>query len=337
MDALNAAKSIFHSPTCHPLEICEHCTHILVFENTVREWKEFVMSSSPTGYARNRNVEIAFEDLGGSPGIPLLLVMGSSVTRFWWPPGFIQELIECGFHVVSFDNRDSGQSTHFPQVRATPITALFQHRNAAYTAEDMADDAAAVMDAMGWESAHLFGHSNGGLNAQRIALRHPQRVLSIATSAAISSDAGRLKLLQYIKFGFVARMARLRFPETPEGDVSMSLAVSRALASPGFPFDEEEALYRIQRDEIGSVSDPNTMGRQLGVTWNGGRLAQLQIPTLVLHGDSDQLLRVAAAHDLAKSIPNAQLHITAGLGHDLPREVWPIYAAKILDNAKRAN
>lgn len=294
------------------------------------------MTSPPTGYALNGQAKIAFEDLGGSPGTPLLLVMGSSVTRFWWPTGFVHELRERGFHVVAFDNRDSGQSTHFPRSNVSPVSALFRRRIPAYTGEDVADDAAAVMDAMGWDSAHVFGHSNGGLNAQRIALRHPQQVRSIATSAAVSSNAGRLKLLHYIKLGFVARMSRLRFPKTPEGERRMSMAVSRALASPGFPFDEEEALSRIQRDEVGSLRDPNTMGRQLGVTWRGGKLAQLQIPALVLHGDSDQLLRIAAARDLANAIPNAQLHITAGLGHDLPRDLWPLYADKILNNAKRA-
>ncbi|THV41108.1 alpha/beta fold hydrolase [Glycomyces buryatensis] len=294
------------------------------------------MATPPSGYARNGDVRIAYEDLGGTGGEPLLLVMGSAVTRFWWPEGFVEELIARGFHVAAYDNRDAGQSTHFPAVAARPVTALFRREAPAYTGEDVTDDAVAVMDAMGWDSAHLFGHSNGGLNAQRIALRHPDRVRSLATSAAVSSDAGRLKLLRYIRFGFVARMARLRFPETREGDIAMSLAVSRALASPGFPFDEAEARSRIEKDDVCSVRDPATMGRQLGAHWNSGHLAQLRIPAVVLHGDSDQLLRMSAARDLAGAVPGARLVIVPGVGHDLPRAVWPQYADEIRATADTA-
>ncbi|MFC4336371.1 alpha/beta fold hydrolase [Salininema proteolyticum] len=287
------------------------------------------MGPPPSGYVRNGDVRIAYEDLGGAGGEPLLLVMGSAVTRFWWPPGLVETLIDRGFHVVSYDNRDSGQSTHFPVAKARPVTALFRREVPAYTGEDVADDAVAVMDAVGWDSAHLFGHSNGGLNAQRIALRHPGRVRSLAVSAAVSSDAGRLQLLRHIRFGFVAKMARLKFPETREGDIAMSLEVSRALASPGYPFDEAEALSRIEKDDVCSVRDPNSMGRQLGAHWSGGSLSALKVPTVVLHGDADQLLRLSAARELSRVIAGARLVVVPGVGHDLPRGVWPLYADEI--------
>ncbi|MFD0559992.1 pimeloyl-ACP methyl ester carboxylesterase [Stackebrandtia endophytica] len=287
------------------------------------------MSSPPTGFAHNGDVKIAYEELGGAGGEPLLLVQGASVTRFWWPQGLVHELIARGFHVVSYDNRDAGQSTHFPTTEASPVTALFRRTPPAYTGEDVTADACAVMDAMGWNAAHLFGHSNGGLNAQRIAILHPHRVLSLATSAAVSSDAGRMKLLRFIRFGMVARMARLDFPETREGDIAMSLAVARALASPGFPFDEAEALSRIEKDDTCPVRNNSTMGRQLGAHWSSGSLKLLRLPTVVLHGDSDQLLRTSAARDLARSIPDAKLVITPGVGHDIPQGIWERYADQI--------
>ncbi|MEU6860734.1 alpha/beta hydrolase [Glycomyces sp. NPDC046736] len=290
-----------------------------------------------TSYAHNGPVAIAYEDLGGTGGDPLLLVMGSAVTRHWWPRGFADELIGRGFHVAAYDNRDAGQSTHFPTAKAAPVTALFGRRVPAYTGEDVADDAAAVMDAMGWDGAHLFGHSNGGLNVQRIALRHPSRVRSIATSAAVSSDATRLQLLRHIRFGTVAKMARLSFPDTPQGDVAMALAVSRALASPGYPFDEAEALSRIEKDEASPIRDNGPMGRQLGAHWSGGALAGLRVPAVVLHGDADQLLRLSAARQIAAAIPGARLVITPGVGHDLPRGVWPKYADEIRAVADRAS
>jgi pimeloyl-ACP methyl ester carboxylesterase len=293
------------------------------------------MNQTPTGYARNGTVDLAYEDHGGAGGEPLLLVMGSAVSRFWWPPGLISALVERGFHVASFDNRDAGQSTHFPET-AYPVTALFRKRVPAYTGEDVADDAAAVMDALGWDSAHLFGHSNGGLRVQRIALRHPDRVRSFVSSAAVSSDAGGLKLLRYIRFGFVAKMARLKFPETREGDIALSMAVSRALASPGYPFDEAEALARIERDEVSSLQDPKTMGRQLGAHWSGGGLAALRLPVTVMHGDADQLLRLSAARDLANDVPGARLVILPGVGHDIPPAMWTFYADEIRATASRA-
>ncbi|MEV3936677.1 alpha/beta hydrolase [Glycomyces sp. NPDC049804] len=295
------------------------------------------MSMSPTGYARNGNVSLAYEDHGGAGGEPLLLVMGSAVSRRWWPPGLIAALIARGFHVAAFDNRDAGQSTRFPAATAHPVTALFRKRIPAYTGEDLADDAAAVMDALGWKSAHLFGHSNGGLRVQRIAIRHPARVRSLVCSAAVSSDAGRLKLLRYIKFGFVAKMARLKFPEGREGDIALSMAVSRALASPGYPFDEAEALARVEQDEVSSVRDPKAMGRQLGAHWSGGRLARLRLPVTVMQGDADQFLRTSAARDLAKAVPGARLVIFPGVGHDIPPAMWGRYADEIRATASRAH
>ncbi|SDK81376.1 Pimeloyl-ACP methyl ester carboxylesterase [Glycomyces sambucus] len=291
---------------------------------------------APTGYARNGEVRIAYEDLGGEGGDPLLLVMGSAVTRFWWPDGLVRALIDRGFHVVAFDNRDSGQSTHFPASPAHPVAALFRKEAPAYTGEDVADDAVAVLDAVGWSSAHLFGHSNGGLRAQRIALRHPGRVRSLALSASVSSDAGPWKLLRRIRFGTVAKMARLRYPETREGDLAMGLAVSRALASPGYAFDEAEALSRIEKDVSGSVRDTNSMGRQHGAHWSGPKLHAIAVPTVVLHGDGDQLLRTAGARDLAGAIAGARLVVTPGVGHDIPAPMHEVYAEEVRANADKA-
>ncbi|GLZ78459.1 alpha/beta hydrolase [Actinorhabdospora filicis] len=294
------------------------------------------MSPQPTGYAHNGDVRIAYDDLGGSGGEPLLLVMGTGLTRLWWPLGFAGELIGRGFHVVSYDNRDSGQSTRFPAAKANPVISQFRKRAPAYAAEDMADDAAAVMDAVGWERAHLFGHSMGGLIAQRVAMRHPDRILSLTTSAAVPSDASRLKLLSYIRFGFVAKLSRMRFPETPEGDIAFGMAFLRAVASPGYPFDEQDALSRVKRDDSNPLRDNAAQGRQLGAKWSGGRLAQLRVPAVVMHGEADPLLRTSAARALSKAIPGARLVTSPGVGHDLPQGVWPAYADQVRSVADAA-
>ena len=126
-----------------------------------------IPAAEETRYARHGEVRIAFTDLGGAGGEPLLLIMGLAVSRFWWPPGLVDELVRRGFHVAAYDQRDAGQSTRFPDTgAASPIAAVLRRRSPAYTAEDMTDDAVAVLDALGWESAHLFGHSMGGQLAQ---------------------------------------------------------------------------------------------------------------------------------------------------------------------------
>jgi len=290
-----------------------------------------------TRYARNGAAEIAFEDLGGTGGEPLLLVMGLGVSRFWWPPGLVAELAGQGFHVAAFDQRDAGESTHFPAAgMGSPIAAALRRRSVAYTAEDMTDDAVAVLDALGWDSAHLFGHSMGGQLAQRTALRHRQRVRSITSSASLPSDTGGLAAARYVHLSLVARMARLRYPEGRDGDIELGLALARLVASPGYPFDEAEARARIERDLVSGVRDTAAQSRQVGAKWHGGRLSELQVPALVLHGERDPLLRPAAARRTAAAIGGARLVLLPGVGHDLPAAVWPQVAGEVRALADRA-
>lgn len=296
-----------------------------------------VPAAGETRYARNGEVRIAFEELGGAGGQPLLLIMGLAVSRFWWPRGLVDELVRRGFHVAAYDQRDAGQSTHFPDTgAASPVAAVLRRRSPAYTAEDMTDDAVAVLDALGWDSAHLFGHSMGGQLAQRTALRHPLRVRSITSSASLPSDVGGLRAARYVHLGLVTRFARMKFPEGRQGDIDLGLALARAVASPGYPFDEAAARARIERDTVSGVRDTQAQSRQIGAKWHGGRLAELRVPALVLHGAADPLLRTAAARRTAAAIDGARLVILPGVGHDLPSAVWPRVADEVRALADRA-
>ncbi len=290
-----------------------------------------------TRYARNGAVRIAFEELGGAGGEPLLLVMGLGVSRFWWPGGLVRELTGRGFHVAAYDQRDAGESTHFPATGTnSPVAAVLRHRSVAYTAEDMTDDAVAVLDALGWDAAHLFGHSMGGQVAQRTALRHRTRVRSITSSASLPGDISGLAGARYVHVTTVARMARLRFPEGRDGDIALGLALARMVASPGYPFDEAEARARIERDLVSGVRDTAAQSRQAGAKWHGGRLSELRVPTLVLHGEQDQVLRPAAARRTAAAIEGARLVLLPGVGHALPAAVWPQVAREVRALADRA-
>ncbi|MEV6299132.1 alpha/beta hydrolase [Actinoplanes sp. NPDC051861] len=284
--------------------------------------------------ARNGDVHLAVDDLGGAGGDPLLLIMGLGVSRFWWPDGLVDALLDAGFGVASFDGRDSGGSTRFDDTPAdNPVTALFRRRPPAYTAEDMADDTVAVLDALGWQRAHLFGVSQGGLVAQRTALRHPSRVHTVTSYAAVPSDVRGAAVLRYVRLPFLARLTRMRHPAGRDGDIAAGLALLRALASPGHPFDEQDARLRVVRElDAGlpsGVRDSRAQARQTAATWHGPRLRELRAPTLVVHGAQDPLIRPAAGRRTASSVPNARYVELPGVGHDLPREIWSAVVREI--------
>jgi pimeloyl-ACP methyl ester carboxylesterase len=292
---------------------------------------------SPTRYAHNGQVEIAWDELVGSEGDPLLLVMGLGTSRFWWPAGLCRAFAEEGFQVVRYDQRDAGHSTRMPATSTgNPITSLFAKRGEAYSAEDMTDDAVAVLDDLGWSAAHIFGHSLGGAVAQRIALRHPDRVLSVVSSAALPSDISGVQVARYLRFGLLSRLARMKFPEGREGDIAASLAVARGVASPAYPFDEDAAREWIEREVDSGPRDSQAQSRQIGAQWHGPRLKELGKPTLVMHGDADPILRVSAGRATAARIRGARMITWPGVGHDLPEPLWPQVAHAVRELANSA-
>jgi pimeloyl-ACP methyl ester carboxylesterase len=307
---------------------------------------------TPTRYASNGAVKIAYDRLSAtapgevgavvprgsisSEGEPLLLVMGLGVSRFWWPTGLCQEFAKRGFAVARYDQRDAGQSTRMPDTGSSnPFTAVARRRGA-YSSEDMTDDAIAVLDALGWEQAHVFGASLGGVIAQRLALRHPGRILSITSAAAIPSDVSGIGAARYVRFGLLVRLSRAKFPEGREGDIELSLMLARGVASPAYPFDEDAAREWIERQVDSGPRDTKAQSRQAGAQWHGPKLRELRKPVLVLHGDKDPILRVSAARVTARAIEGARLVILPGVGHDLPAPVWPLVADEVRQNADRA-
>jgi pimeloyl-ACP methyl ester carboxylesterase len=294
------------------------------------DWWVFLASNirhavamTTTGVARNGDVEISYEVLGPPDGQPLLLVMGLGMQRIFWPDEFCQGLIDRGFTITRFDNRDAGESTHFRTAGRPSMLAMFTRPEtvAPYRLDDMADDAVAVLDAVDWPTAHVAGASMGGMIAQTLAIRHPERVRTLTSIMSTPAPrVGRASLKAAIKLG---RAGDIR---TPEQAAERMVDVFRTIGSPGYPLDEvwlrdigHRAFHRGQ-------ADPGAIPRQLSAINASGdrriRLAGVRVPTLVIHGESDPLVRPAGGRATAAAVPGARLVTFAGMGHDMPRELW---------------
>jgi pimeloyl-ACP methyl ester carboxylesterase len=273
--------------------------------------------------ANGATIEIAYETVGDPGAVPLLLVHGLGMQLVGWHPDLIQELAGRGYQVVMFDNRDAGQSTHFTDAGSPDIAALLARdaSAASYTLADLADDAAGLLDAVGWDSAHVMGVSMGGMVVQTLAIRHPQRLRSLTTIMASTGaeDVGGAT---------DAALATLLAPPalTREAYIENSVLSFTVIGSTGFPQDLDHIRSRAANSWDRGHNPEGTIRQVAAILASGDRtpdLANLLLPTLVVHGDADPLVDVSGGRATAAAIPAAELLEVEGMGHDLPREVWP--------------
>jgi pimeloyl-ACP methyl ester carboxylesterase len=277
--------------------------------------------------AQSNGLEIAYEEIGARDGRPLVLVMGLGVSLVFWEDGFCAMLAERGHRVIRFDNRDVGHSTKLdalgvPNV-AEAMTALETGTpiSGPYLLTDMARDTIGLMDALGIERAHVVGASMGGMIAQTMAIDHPQRLRSMTS---IMSTTGSPSL----PLGKPEAMAVLVRPPVPERSAYVDQAVEiwRVIGSPGFPFDERRIRARAAAHFDRGYHPPGIARQLVGVVASGDRteaLGKVSTPSLVIHGVDDPLVPVEAGKATAAAIPDASLLLIEGMGHDMPREVWP--------------
>ncbi|MFE7505819.1 alpha/beta fold hydrolase [Promicromonospora sp. NPDC057488] len=296
--------------------------------------------AATTRYARNGEVLLAYESFGDlTSGEPLLLIMGLDFQMVWWADAFCHQLVEAGFAVVRFDNRDTGLSSHFESpTRQHPFRALLGGTVPVYTGDDMLDDIEAVLGAVGWPSAHVLGCSMGAGLAQALALARPSRVRSLVSAMGLPVTAGPVRTLTYLRLGTFVRLAGLGRTASREGPVEFLVALYRALSSPSHPFPEQWARAAATISHDRSPRDPRSAQRQTATarTFRLPPLSTVQVPTLVLAGGSDPLIKAAASRDIARQVPGAVLHTYAGAGHTLPPEVWPDVVRQVRDLAARA-
>jgi pimeloyl-ACP methyl ester carboxylesterase len=265
-------------------------------------------------------VELAYETFGEDGRPPVLLVMGIGSQMINWHEDFCTALAR-GRLVIRFDNRDVGESQWLEGEVDIAACAAGDTSSAVYTLDDMADDGVGLLDELGLSSAHVVGASLGGMIAQTIAIRHPQRVRTLTSIMSTTGEPGVANPTQEAAAALMSPPARSR-----EEAMQRILEVRRVIGSPGFPRDERDIRERAGRAWDRGVN-PAGFARQLAAVYASGdrtaALRSLGVPTLVVHGEEDPLIPVSGGRATAAAIPGAELWTIPGMGHDLPRQVWP--------------
>ncbi len=280
-------------------------------------------------------VELVYETIG-DPGNPtLLLVMGLGMQLIHWDLELCEGLAERGFQVIRFDNRDAGLSTKIDAPVPNVMRAMAGLRiEAPYLLSDMADDSFGLLDQLGIECAHVAGVSMGGMIAQTMAIRQPERVLSLGSMMSTTGDrrVGTPKLR-------VWSVMMRRAPEDRDAYIKYFVRVFRMIGSPDYRLDEADMRERAAAT-YDRCHNPAGTARQLAAILSSGSrtaaLRRLDVPTVVIHGERDPLIPFRAGVATAKAIPGAELLALPGMGHDLPRELWPRFTDALTKNADRA-
>jgi pimeloyl-ACP methyl ester carboxylesterase len=286
--------------------------------------------------ARTGAVELAYETFGDRNDPPLLLVMGLATQMVGWPDRFCAGLAGRGLFVIRFDNRDVGLSTHLDDAPPADVGAALagDTSSASYTLSDMAADTAGLIDALGLGSAHLAGVSMGGMIAQTLAIEHPERVRSLTSIMSTTGDRSVGRATEAAVAVLIAPAATTR-----EEAQERSLQTYRVIGSPAYPLDEaairERAGIAFDRGH-----DPAGVARQfVGIQASPDRTAalrELRVPALVIHGSEDPLIDVSGGRATAAAIPDAELVVLDGMGHDLPEALWAEICDRIAGHVARA-
>ena len=282
------------------------------------------------------DIEICYESFGPDDAPPLLLVMGLGAQMTLWSPGLISELLDRGFRVIRYDNRDVGLSTKTagdpPDVMALYAQFLSgQPIEAPYTLSTMAADAAALLDALYIPAAHIVGASMGGMIVQTMAIDHPDKVLSLTS---IMSTTGHLEVGQPDPESMMALLTPA--PSDRDGAIRQNVETSRVISGELF----DEAMSRsIAAESFDRCFHPNgTAFHLVAVAASGDRteaLGRLDVPTLVIHGRQDSLITLSGGEATAAAIPGAELLVLGRMGHDMPKLYWPQMADAIFNIAAR--
>ena len=273
---------------------------------------------------RANNIDIEVVDSApDAPQLPVvLLIMGLGMQLIAWPPGLVRELMNAGYRVIRFDNRDIGLSDKFDALGMPNLLwqglkyKLGMNIRPPYSLHDMARDTLGVLDALQIDRAHIVGVSMGGMVAQRVALMAPQRALSLASIMSSSGARG----LPTATPAVTRQMLSRPNGKGKQAAINHSVKLFKAIGSPGFPLDEAFLRERVTLSTERNYNPPGIARQMVAIAADNTRAAELSkiaVPTLVLHGKADPLVPFACGQDTAKRIPGARLVGVDGMGHDL--------------------
>ncbi len=275
----------------------------------------------------SNGITLAYETHGDTHGVPLLLVMGLGMQLVGWPDDLVDGLVEQGFYVIRFDNRDCGLSDKFEHA-GTPSVALAYLKTLVrwpvkgpYTLEDMADDAAGLLKGLGVRQAHIVGASMGGMIGQVLAARHPGMVLTLTS---IMSSSGRRGLPGPSAEARAVLMKRPSNPHDAECLIAHGANIFRVIGSPAYPTSEKQRRLQVGRAVRRNVCPSGVARQMVAIAASGDRsklLRTITAPTLVIHGAADPLIPLPGGEDTARQIPGAVLEVIEGMGHDLPAQL----------------
>jgi pimeloyl-ACP methyl ester carboxylesterase len=280
-------------------------------------------------------LEIVYQEMGDPSGEPLVLVMGLATQMLAWDEGFCSLLADRGFRVIRFDNRDIGRSTKLQSAGVPSRLDMMSGRRATapYLLRDMARDTTGLMDHLGLDSAHVVGASMGGMIVQTMAIEHPERLRSMVS--IMSTTGSRWTGLPSWRAMGVLLGAP---PRNREAGIERAVKTFKVIGSPGYPFDEERIRDIAARSYDRGHSAAGVVRQLHAITASGDRtsaLRNVRVPTTVIHGKRDVLVRPGGGRATARAIPGARLKMIEGMGHDLPRGAWPQIIEAIAENAAR--
>ena len=287
-------------------------------------------------------IEIEYESFGPADRDAVLLIMGFSAQLTMWPTELCEELVSRGYRVIRFDNRDVGLSAKLEAKGIPDMEKLFGALmtgaavEAPYSLDDMAADAAGLLDALKIERAHIVGASMGGMIAQLVAANHPEKTLSLTS---IMSNTGNPDLPQGSPEARGALLAPAPAPDDIEAIIARGINTWKVIGSPGYPTDDQQLRQWVMRDAKRSYYPQGVTRQFAAIVANGDRrpkLKNIKVPTVVLHGADDPLVPVAGGKDTADNIPGAELRVIPGMGHDFPLGLVPVFADAIEAAARRA-
>lgn len=296
------------------------------------------MSGSASGeHLENvgRGISLCYEEFGDRSDPTALLIMGLATQMIAWHEDFCEDLAGRGFHVVRFDNRDIGRSTHLDFRPATPAQ-MFRRRvpPEQYTLSDMAEDTVGLMRGLDLAPAHVIGASMGGMIGQLIAAAHPDQVRSL--TSLMSSTGSRLSGQPAIG---VYKYLMKRPPTTREEMVERAAEIFGVVGSKDL--HDPEQIREMAARSFDRGHDVAGGGRQLGAIVASGnrteKLREITAPALVIHGTRDKLIKPSGGRATAKAIPGSRLELIVGMGHDLPQALWPRLLDLISEHAKFAD